>query len=208
MTIFLTKILRVSIFAVIILIAMVGSSNAKEENIKYKTAYIAGGCFWCMESDYEKIEGIKEVFSGYMGGHTKNPTYEQSSSGKTGHREAVKIVYNSNKISYKNIVDKFWHLIDMFDEEGQFCDKGFQYSSAIFVTSKDQRKIAEESKKKAQKSFKEKIVTPIINENVFYNAEGYHQDYYKHNPVRYKYYRYNCGRDQRIKNIWADIDSK
>lgn len=198
----MNKFTIIGSITVILLATMI--SNAKAQDTKYKSAYFAGGCFWCMESDFEKLDGVKDVISGYMGGHTKNPTYEQSATGRTGHREAARIIYDPKVISYKELLKKFWRSVDMFDADGQFCDRGFQYSTAIFVTNKQERKLAEESKHNTQKLFEEKIVTPIIDEDVFYKAEDYHQGYYLENPIRYKYYRSRCGRNKRIADIWAD----
>ncbi len=198
----MNNFIRMGAIIIILLITMVSSSQAQDK--KYKSAYFAGGCFWCMESDFEKLDGVQDVISGYMGGNVKNPTYEQSASGRTGHKEAVRILYDPKVISYKTLLKKFWRAIDMFDEDGQFCDRGFQYTTAIFVINKTERKLAEASKYETQKLFEDKIVTPIIDEKVFYKAEDYHQSYYIENPIRYKYYRSRCGRDKRIENIWME----
>jgi peptide-methionine (S)-S-oxide reductase len=168
-------------------------------------AIFAGGCFWCMESDFEKLDGVTNVISGFTGGKLKNPTY---SGNHKGHYEAVEITYNPNKVTYQNLLDHFWVNIDPFDDRGQFCDKGFSYLSAIFVDNDAQRKMAEASKQKVIEQFPDqKVVTPILPTSIFYPIKGnesYHQDYYKTNPVRYKLYRWNCGRDQRLKEIWGD----
>lgn len=169
------------------------------------TAVFAGGCFWCTESDFEKLEGVRSAVSGYTGGHTKNPTYKEVTYKNTGHYEAVKVDYDPEKISFQELLDHYWTTIDPFDPRGQFCDKGHSYKSAIFVANKDERERAELSKAKHQKSFGDSlpITTVILDSSTFYDAEDYHQDYYKKNPLRYKYYRWNCGRDQRLQAIWG-----
>jgi peptide-methionine (S)-S-oxide reductase len=168
-------------------------------------AVFAGGCFWCMESDFEKLEGVTNVVSGFTGGSVVNPTYNGNHK---GHYEAVKVTYNSDKVSYKNLLDYYWVNIDPFDAKGQFCDKGPSYLSAIFVSNETEKKLAEASRRKIAEKFPNKIlVTPILNASVFYPIKGkesYHQNYYKNNPVRYNYYRWSCGRDQRLKEIWGD----
>jgi len=174
-------------------------------NVLAEKAVLAGGCFWCMEADFEKLEGVSEVVSGFTGGKLKNPTYNGNHE---GHVEAVEITYDPSKISYKEILDHFWINIDPFDAEGQFCDRGSSYRSAIFVQNERERKIAEKSKKEIQKMFPDKeIVTPIRKASTFYAIKGdesYHQDYYKKSSVSYKFYRWNCGRDQRLEEIWGD----
>lgn len=166
---------------------------------------LAGGCFWCMESDFEKLVGVTDVISGFTGGTLKNPTY---SGNHEGHYEAVEITYDPAKVSYKALLAHYWVNIDPFDARGQFCDKGFSYLSAIFVANEAERKFAEQSKKKVIAQFpNKKVVTPILNASIFYPIKGkesYHQDYYKNNPIRYKVYRWNCGRDNRLKDIWGE----
>ena len=168
-------------------------------------AIFAGGCFWCMESDFEKLDGVTDVISGFTGGTVKNPTYRGNHD---GHYEAVEVTYDPAKISYKELLDYYWVNIDPFDARGQFCDKGFSYLSAIFVANDKEKKLAVESRNKVVKQFPDqKVVTPIINTSIFYPIKGeesYHQNYYKNNSVRYKYYRWSCGRDQRLKDIWGD----
>jgi len=166
---------------------------------------LAGGCFWCMESDFEKLEGVTDVISGFTGGTLKNPTYNGNHQ---GHYEAVEITYNPDKVSYEELLAHYWVNIDPFDAKGQFCDKGPSYLSAIFVANDTEKKLAEESKRKVEAQFPDKkVVTPILEASIFYPIKGdesYHQDYYKNNPIRYKAYRWNCGRDKRLKEIWGD----
>lgn len=168
-------------------------------------ATFAGGCFWCMEPPYEKLDGVVSVTSGYTGGQTKNPSYEEVSAGETGHAEAVEIVYDPAKIDYAKLLDIFWHNIDPLTRNAQFCDHGSQYRTGIFYHDETQRRLAEDSKKKLTESgrFSQPIVTEIIVAAEFYPAEEYHQDYYEKNPVRYKFYRWNCGRDQRLTELWG-----
>ncbi|WP_437179716.1 peptide-methionine (S)-S-oxide reductase MsrA [Pelotalea chapellei] len=169
-------------------------------------AIFAGGCFWCMEAPFDKLNGVISVESGYTGGTVKNPTYEQVSSGGTGHAEAVQITYDPSKISYKSLLGVFWHNIDPTVKDRQFCDTGHQYRSAIFYQGEEQRKAALESKSALEKNkrFKGTVQTEIAQAGVFYPAEEYHQHYYKKNPLRYKYYRTSCGRDRKLKELWGD----
>ena len=168
-------------------------------------AVLAGGCFWCMESDFEKLPGVTKVVSGFTGGKVKNPTYQGD---HTGHYEAVEITYNPEKLSYQDILDHYWVNIDPFDARGQFCDKGSSYLSAIFVANEQERVLAEKSKALVIKEFPDQtVVTPILNSSIFYPIKGkesYHQDFYKNNPIRYNAYRWNCGRDKRLNEIWGD----
>ena len=167
-------------------------------------AIFAGGCFWCMESDFEKLEGVSEVISGFTGGTLENPTY---SGNHEGHYEAVEVIYDPNVISYEKLLNYFWVHIDPFDSRGQFCDKGFSYLSAIFVANEEERKLAEVSREKVVKQFPDQtVVTPILDASTFYpiaGRESFHQDYYKNYPLKYKYYRWSCGRDQRLQEIWG-----
>jgi peptide-methionine (S)-S-oxide reductase len=168
-------------------------------------ATFAGGCFWCMEPPYDKLDGVVSTTSGYIGGNTKNPTYEAVSAGGTGHAEAVEIVYDPAKVSYAKLLDVFWRNIDPTVRNRQFCDVGDQYRSAIFYHDAEQKRLAEASKAALArtKSFPQPIVTEIVPAGVFTAAEAYHQDYYVKNPLRYKYYRYRCGRDQRLEELWG-----
>jgi peptide-methionine (S)-S-oxide reductase len=172
----------------------------------HKVATFAGGCFWCMEPPYDALPGVVATTSGYMGGRTAKPTYEQVSSGTTGHTEVVQVVYDPKKVSYEKLLEVFWVNIDPTVRDRQFCDTGSQYRTGIFFHDDEQRKAAEASKAALEKSkpFKEPLVTPIEMASAFYEAEGYHQDYYKTNPVKYKLYRSGCGRDARLKQLWGD----
>jgi peptide-methionine (S)-S-oxide reductase len=179
--------------------------NGTSQAAELEKATFAGGCFWCMVPPFEALIGVVSVTSGYTGGHKKDPTYEEVSSGTTGHAESVQIVYDPSKISYSKLLDVFWHNIDPTVKDGQFCDVGEQYRTAIFYHNEEQKKLAEDSKKAIEQSkvLPGPIYTQIVPASVFYKAEEYHQDYYRKNPVRYKFYRWNCGRDQRLKEIWG-----
>lgn len=168
-------------------------------------AVFAGGCFWCMEEAYEKVPGVQAVVSGYMGGKTKNPTYEQVSSGRTGHAEVVEVVYDPSKVSYTRLVEIFWRNIDPTQANAQFCDHGSQYRSGIFYENAEEKKIAEASKAALMKNkpFRGDIVTEITKASQFYPAEEYHQDYYKKNPIRYRFYKNGCGRQARLNQLWG-----
>lgn len=168
-------------------------------------ATFAGGCFWCMEEAYEKVNGVTSVVSGFMGGKTANPTYKQVSGGNTGHAEVVQVTFDPAKVSYEKLVDWFWVNIDPVDAAGQFCDKGSEYRSAIFYHGDEQKRIAQASKEELQASgkIKQPIATEITVAGPFYAAEDYHQGYYKKNSVRYQYYKYGCGRAQRLEQIWG-----
>jgi len=177
---------------------------AQAESVEAQTAIFSGGCFWCIESDFEKLPGVLSAESGYTGGHVANPEYEQVSGGKTGHIESVRVSYDASIISYPALLDFFWHHIDPTVQNQQFCDKGDQYRSAIFYANDEQRKVIEKSKTDILKSGPiNNIYTDVLPEKAFYLAEDYHQDYYKKNPLRYNYYRDRCGRDERIKEIWG-----
>ncbi len=178
---------------------------AQTASRKPEIATFAGGCFWCMQPPFDKLDGVISTTAGYTGGHTKNPTYEEVSAGGTGHAESVQIVYDPAKISYEKLLDVFWHNIDPTVKDRQFCDTGNQYRTAIFYHNEMQRKLAEESKIALEKTktFKGQIVTEITRATEFYPAEDYHQEYYKKNPIRYKFYRYTCGRDRRLRELWG-----
>ena len=166
-------------------------------------ATFAGGCFWCMEPPYDELEGVRSPMSGSIGGTTKNPTYEQVSAGTTGHTEAVEITYDPRKVSYEKLLEVFWRNIDPLTANAQFCDSGSQYRSGVFYHDQTQKTLAEASKKHVKSLFKQPIVTEIVQVSEFYPAEDYHQDYYKKNPIRYKLYRYGCGRDKRLQELWG-----
>ncbi|MBA3759789.1 MAG: peptide-methionine (S)-S-oxide reductase MsrA [Gemmatimonadales bacterium] len=168
-------------------------------------ATFAGGCFWCVEEAFDKVAGVTSVTSGYIGGNGKNPTYDEVSGGGTGHAEAVEVVFDPGKVGYAKLLDVFWHNIDPLTPNAQFCDHGSQYRSAVFYHTDEQRQLAGASKQELERSgrFKQPIVTEIVKASTFYPAEEYHQDYYRKNPVRYKFYKWNCGRDARLKEVWG-----
>jgi peptide-methionine (S)-S-oxide reductase len=178
---------------------------AQKGAAKLEKAAFAGGCFWCMVHPFDELPGVVSVTSGYTGGTKKNPTYEEVSAGTTGHAESVEIVYDPAKISFEKLLEVFWHNIDPVTKDRQFCDTGHQYRSAIFYHDANQKRLAEDSKQVLEKSkqFPGPIVTEIVPASTFYPAEEYHQNYYKKNPVRYKYYRWGCGRDARLKELWG-----
>ncbi|KCZ91236.1 peptide methionine sulfoxide reductase [Hyphomonas jannaschiana VP2] len=180
----------------------VSSPDAK----RLSTAVFAGGCFWCVEADFDKVDGVVSTISGYTGGTVANPTYKQVSHEKTGHYEAVKVTYDPDKVSYDALVDYYFHHIDPTDATGQFCDKGESYRSAVFVADADQREVAEAEVDMINASgvLGTPVVTQILDASTFWPAEDYHQDYYKKNPLKYRYYRTACGRDARVKKVWAE----
>jgi len=188
-----------AIIAALFFLATVGAADAQG----LAKATFAGGCFWCMEPPFDKLDGVVSTTSGYTGGHTANPTYEQVSAGKTGHAEAVEIVYDPRKVTYAQLLDVFWRNIDPLTANAQFCDTGNQYRSGIFVHDETQRKLAEDSKGVVAARLRKPVVTEIVAASTFWPAEDYHQDYYKKNPVRYKFYRTSCGRDHRLQEIWG-----
>ena len=175
-------------------------AQAAEE--KYEVSILAGGCFWCLQPPFDKLDGVISTVVGYTGGHTDHPTYEETSSGKTGHYEAIKVTYDPSKVTFKEILDAFWRNIDPFDAKGQFCDKGSQYRAAVFYLTEEQKETALASKKEIESLLKQDSVIEVVLASPFYEAEAYHQNYYLNNPLRYKFYRYNCGRDKRLKEIY------
>jgi peptide-methionine (S)-S-oxide reductase len=221
MTIFRHRMLRLQMSGVIatiggllMLVTMIGAGAqtttrppAADASAQTAVAIFAGGCFWCMEPPFDKLPGVKSTTSGYVGGHVANPTYKQVSAGRTGHAEAVLVRYDPTRVSYQTLLDVFWRNIDPLAIDRQFCDIGDQYRSAIFTTGAEQRRLAEASKRKLEASgrFRQPIATQIVPASKFYPAEEYHQDYYRRNPVRYKFYRYNCGRDQRLEQLWGSV---
>ncbi len=194
------------VFALLVTGAVIANSAGHAADSRpLAKATFAGGCFWCMEEVFEGVEGVVSVTSGYTGGQKANPSYEQVSAGGTGHAESVEVVYDPAKVSYGKLLEVFWRNIDPTTPDRQFCDRGNQYRSAIFYDDDEQKRLAEESKQAVEKSkpFKQPIVTQIVPASAFYAAEGYHQDFYKRNPVRYKFYKFNCGRAQRLEELWG-----
>jgi peptide-methionine (S)-S-oxide reductase len=167
------------------------------------TAIFAGGCFWCVEADFDKVDGVISTTSGYIGGHTPKPSYEEVSRGGTGHAEAVEVVYDPAKVSYEKLLEVFWHNIDPLAKNWQFCDHGDQYRSAISYRGEEQRRLAQASKAAVAERFGQPIATEVVAAGPFYKAEDYHQDYYQKNPLRYRFYRFNCGRDARLEELWG-----
>lgn len=199
---------RLILFTIGLLIWMpfaVTLSNAAPGTASKAKAYFAGGCFWCMEEAFEQVDGVLWVFSGYMGGNVANPTYEQVSAGRTGHAEAVEVTYDPEKVSYQQLLDVFWRNVDPLTPNAQFCDHGSQYRSVVFYTTDEEQRLAEASKAVIEqtKQFPAPIVTELVPASTFYQAEDYHQDYYKKNPFRYKYYKYSCGRAKRLEALWG-----
>lgn len=191
-----------SLLIPLLFFSLIGNSNGEPAIAE---ATFAGGCFWCMEPPFDRLPGVLETLPGYTGGTVKNPSYEQVSSGQTGHYEAIQILYDPNKIGYRQLLQVFWKNIDPSDDKGQFCDKGPQYRSAIFYHDDKQKRLALESKRKLEESkpFSEPIQTDIIAAGIFYPAENYHQNYYRKNPLSYRFYRYTCGRDRRLRELWG-----
>lgn len=167
-----------------------------------ETALFAGGCFWCMEPAFDKIDGVLATVSGYAGGSAEDATYQRVTTGRTGHYEALQVEYDPAKVDYGTLLGVFWRNIDPFDSSGQFCDKGPQYRAAIFALTDEQREQAQESKAAVESRLSTAVQTEILASAAFYEAEDYHQDYYRKNPVRYNFYRWNCGRDQRLRQVW------
>jgi peptide-methionine (S)-S-oxide reductase len=204
------RFLQVSISG--LLLGVAASSHAQSNPVAASQvavtakAIFAGGCFWCVESDFDKIAGVISTTSGYTGGQTANPSYEQVSSHATGHAEAVEVVFDPAKVSYQRLLAYFWHTIDPTVKDQQFCDHGSPYRTAIFAQDADQLKIAQASRAALEKSklLTDPIVTDIVLAGAFYPAEEYHQDYYKKNPIRYKFYRSSCGRDARLQQLWGN----
>lgn len=194
---------RLRIFLAALMVVSSATVFAKPGTDKRATAIFAMGCFWCAEADFEKVDGVVDVVSGYTGGRVRNPSYEQVSAGGTGHYEAVLVTYDPSKVKYSDLLSVFWRNVDPFDAEGQFCDKGESYRAAIFPSSMAERKAADASREYLVAHFKRDLATRIITRAPFYRAEDYHQDYYKKNPLRYRYYRSRCGRDDRLAEVWG-----
>ncbi len=199
------KMNRLTIGLLSLLLTLTFGGMANSADAKHEIAIFAGGCFWCVESDFDGVPGVVETISGYTGGKTENPSYKEVSRGGTGHIEAVQITYDPAKVSYAALLDVFWRSVDPTDAGGQFCDRGESYQTTIFALDEAQAQIAKQSKHSlnAAKRLAKPIITPIRAATPFYAAEDYHQNYYTKNPVRYKIYRYGCGRDSRIKDLWG-----
>lgn len=195
-------------FCLLAAVVAISTSNAQQSDgpSSSKTAVFAGGCFWCIEADFEKLEGVIDVVSGYTGGAAETAQYKTVTYEDTGHFEAIEVVYDPDKVSYSELVDYFWRHIDPTDDSGQFCDKGDSYKSAIFYATKQEKQIIDQSiaELNADKPFDGDIVTTIAVAKPFYLAEDYHQDYYKKNPIRYNFYRKGCGRDARVAELWGE----
>ena len=191
------------VLAAILLVALAGLTAAQEAEPAKAT--FAGGCFWCVEEAFEKVPGVISAVSGYTDGNVDNPSYRQVTGGQTGHAEAVEVIFDPAQVTYEQLLDVFWRNVDPTVVDRQFCDVGNQYRTAIFVHDEEQMRLAEASKEALQtsKPFAEPIVTPIVAASTFYPAEDYHQDYYKTNPLRYKFYKWNCGRAQRLAELWG-----
>jgi peptide-methionine (S)-S-oxide reductase len=191
--------------AVLFVLGLALSATARAQAPATSQAIFAGGCFWCMEPPFDKIEGVISTTSGYSGGEEANPSYTDVSAGRTGHYEVVRVEYDPAKVSYKQLLDVFWKNIDPFDAKGQFCDKGDHYRAVIFYSNEEEKALAIQSKEAIQsgKGFRDPIVTQILPAKSFYPAEDYHQDYYQTNPLKYKFYRFNCGRDARLDAVWG-----
>jgi peptide-methionine (S)-S-oxide reductase len=195
-------------FAVLVIGGLIGipyGSFANEPPPPAKATF-AGGCFWCMEEAFEKVEGVVSAISGYTGGQVENPTYEQVSAGGTGHTESIEVTYDPSKVTYKQLLEVFWRNVDPTTPNAQFCDHGNQYRTAIFYHDENQKQLIDESRQRVEnsKTFPESIVTEIAPASVFYSAEEYHQDFYTKNPIRYKFYKWNCGRAQRLEQLWGN----
>ncbi|MGH7230287.1 MAG: peptide-methionine (S)-S-oxide reductase MsrA [Nitrospiraceae bacterium] len=197
-------LLVLAVLAAVVMSA--GAADQAKDGPGLEKATFAGGCFWCMEEALDKVEGVITTTSGYTGGRKTNPTYEEVSAGGTGHAESVQIVFDPAKVSYAQLLDVFWRNVDPTTPDRQFCDSGNQYRSAIFYHSETQQRLAEESRQRLEKSkpFKETIATEIVPVSEFYSAEEYHQNFYQKNPFRYKFYKYNCGRAQRLQALWGN----
>jgi len=194
-----------NLFLCFLLLAAVKDAGHAAGDRQLGKATFAGGCFWCMEEVFEGLDGVVSATSGYTGGHKRNPTYEEVSAGETGHAESVEVIYDPAKVTYGKLLEFYWRNIDPTDPRGQFCDKGTQYRSAIFYHDETQKRLAEESKNAVEKSkpFRGPILTEIVPASQFYPAEEYHQNFSQKNPLRYKLYKYNCGRAQRLQELWG-----
>ena len=198
--------LAAAVTAALLLLTPVAGTAQDAADGELARATFAGGCFWCMEGPYDKIEGVVSTVSGYTGGHVEDPTYRQVTTGTTGHFEAIQVKYDPAQVSYERLLEVFWHNVDPTDDGGQFCDRGPSYRTAIFAEGPEQRRIAEASKSRlqAEGSLPGPVVTPVLEAAAFYPAEEYHQDFYEKNPGRYNSYRQGCGRDRRLAQLWGD----
>lgn len=204
----MTRIWRSAVLAGLVALgltvgAMPAGSQPAAATAATATATFAGGCFWCMEPPFDALDGVLSTTSGYTGGRTKSPTYEQVSDGQTGHTEALEVVYDPAKITYARLLEVFWRNVDALDGGGQFCDRGSQYRPAIFYHGDEQQQLAEASKARIATQLASPIPVQVVAATAFYRAEEYHQDYYRKNPVRYKFYSWNCGRQQRLEKLWG-----
>lgn len=194
-------------FLTLIFFGLLGipQESCADDSLPQAKATFAGGCFWCMEEAFEGVEGVVSVVSGYTGGQVENPTYEQVSAGGTGHTESIEVTYDPEEVTYKQLLDVFWRNVDPITPNAQFCDHGNQYRTGIFYHDENQKQLIDESKQRIEssKTFPESIVTEIAPATVFYPAEEYHQDFYTKNPIRYKYYKWNCGRAKRLEQLWG-----
>ena len=193
------NILKIFLSAIFLFVMFTHNASAET-----KTAIFAGGCFWCMEKPFEHVEGVSEVRSGFSGGTLENPTYKQVTRGDTGHYEVVEVTYDSEKVAYEKLLEVYWSNVDPLDPKGQFCDKGSTYRSAIFYNDEDEFNLAMESLKHAEGILKKDIVTEILPAAAFYPAEDYHQNFYKTNETKYRFYRWKCGRDARLDKLWGN----
>jgi peptide-methionine (S)-S-oxide reductase len=202
--------MRMMLVMTLVGVTTLSTLSAAAATSGHAIATFAGGCFWCMEPPFDELDGVLSTTSGYTGGHKQNPTYEEVSTGTTGHTEAVQVKYDPTRITYERLLEVFWRNIDPVTANAQFCDHGSQYRSGIFYHDAAQRRLAEESKRALETSgrFKTPIVTEIGEARTFYPAEAYHQDYYKKNPMRYKFYRAGCGRDRRLADLWGDATAR
>lgn len=195
--------------AIVLAAGLSGTATAQSETTPSETAtaIFAGGCFWCVEADFDKLPGVLDAVSGYSGGAAENPTYEDVTYGNTGHYEVVEVTYDPARVTYRELVDYFLRHVDPTDEGGQFCDRGESYRTAIFVDGPEERAAAEAAKAEADAVLEAEVVTPILDAGPFWPAEDYHQDYYLKNALQYSFYRISCGRDARIREVWGDPDS-
>ena len=200
------RALRVQSFGMSLILTLIASPTIWADQDQHARATFAGGCFWCMEPPYDRLDGVVETISGFSGGHVSNPSYEDVVRGGTGHREVVQVVYDPEVVSYETLLHVFWRNIDPLDDGGQFCDRGSAYRTAIFAHGPEQMRKAQTSLDEFNQSghFDDPVVTPVIEFENFYPAEDYHQGYYLNNPVRYRYYRWRCGRDERLEALWGD----